>query len=73
MRFNQNSTFKVLNDTVFFISYALTNDTMQVMERHDIDFSNSTLSDCGTMQQLVDENAEISAFSAHVLVIGGNY
>jgi hypothetical protein len=73
VRFNQNATYKVFNDTVFFISYALTNDTLQVMERRDVDLSSVTLSGCGRMQQLVQENAEISAFNAQVLTLGENY
>jgi hypothetical protein len=60
VRFGNKPTYNVYNDTVLMVSYAGTNNTLQV-EQRGIDLSNVTLSECG-VKQLLDENAEPSTF-----------
>jgi hypothetical protein len=62
VRFNNNATYTVSSDTVFLVSYVLTNYTLQV-EQRDIDLSEVASSKCG-LQPLFQQNAELSAFLA---------
>jgi hypothetical protein len=59
LRFGNNVIYNVYNDTVFLVSYASTNNTLQV-EQRGIDLSNVT-SECG-VKQLLGEHVELSTF-----------
>jgi hypothetical protein len=62
VRLSSNVTYKVYNDTVFLVSYWLTN-TLQV-EQRIIDLSVVTSSQCG-MKRLLQEHTELAAFYAN--------
>jgi hypothetical protein len=62
MRFSNNATDVVFGDTVFLVSYVLTNYTL-VVEQCDVDLSGVTSSKRG-LQPLFQQNAELSAFFA---------
>jgi hypothetical protein len=60
VRLSSKVTYKVYNDTVFLVSYWLTNQTLQV-EKRDMDLSVVTSSKCG-MKRLLQEHTELAAF-----------
>jgi hypothetical protein len=63
LSFSNGATYSIYNDTVFLLSYVFTGYELQVEER-SIDLSGVVWTNCTSVKDLFQHNADLAAFDA---------